>query len=746
MHERTESPPPSDSHRPRTNQASGGPGGMDPEDLARMDADLRLVLAQIAGGDYRELAWWTGIVVHDRKSTPDARPQTFPLVLELTDLRRLRWTSIDVRRELEPLGVMVTDAAYRELDRKGSQLRRVPGRLLVDPFDPGLVVVERRATPVLRDDGERLTVRLHELLGKKCVGRLALAAQHLPCLDVAVGGEPGVPAGIGVPADRKYTSPTHGTRKLTGKGVVVGIIDDGCPFAHHDFVRNRGSRRHPKYRSRVVRLWDQTRQSTAQEQARGWSDVSYGREITAGAIDAALNLPVHAVKPGRIDERAVYDYLGYPIGEPGDLASHGGRVMDIAAGHGRSLLGHEGIAPDADIVFVQLPQVMVTMNPAALSSHIIDALTYISDYASAKGKPAVINLSYGGYSGAHDGTTAVEVAIDQLSALRERVVVVSAGNGFEADCHVTSEVAPLAHVDCPWNVKFADPTANTVEVWYNAQDAFEVALTAPDGTAYGPFKAPVYAQPLPDPVSGATIGSVDHALQGNGSLQALVSLRPTEDSSPSGFAPAPAGEWTLTITNSGAAAGTFHAWIRRDDLGPLGARRQQSRFDPEQAHPGFTIGDTASGRLSVSVGAYNRATREIGRYSAAGPTRTTGAGETRHKPDLSAPAEAVPHGGGVLAASSARAQPTRFGGTSAAAPHVTGMVALIFEYARFAKRKLGATAVLAGLSSSAPPNLVPNFHQQAARYPRIKQDALASLDVIGRGPVDFKASMDALFP
>ena len=179
--------------------------------------------------------------------------------------------------------------------------------------------------------------------------------------------------------------------------------------------------------------------------------------------------------------------------------------------------------------------------------------------------------------------------------------------------------------------------------------------------------------------------------------------------------------------------------------GPLGARRQQSRFDPEQAHPGFTIGDTASGRLSVSVGAYNRATREIGRYSAAGPTRTT----ARERPGTS-PTSVPRRGraarrrrrGRFVGARSRRASaaPARLRRTS---PEWSRC---IFEYARFAKRKLGATAVLAGLSSSAPPNLVPNFHQQAARYPRIKQDALASLDVIGRGPVDFKASIDALFP
>ena len=79
--------------------------GWTPEELARMDADLRIALALIAGKD-----WRTGIVVYDRKSTPDAPPQRLPLVIELEDKSDFPWTWVEVKDRLALLNVRVTQA------------------------------------------------------------------------------------------------------------------------------------------------------------------------------------------------------------------------------------------------------------------------------------------------------------------------------------------------------------------------------------------------------------------------------------------------------------------------------------------------------------------------------------------------------------------------------------------------------------------------------------------------------------
>ena len=107
-------------------------------------------------------------------------------------------------------------------------------------------------------------------------------------------------------------------------------------------------------------------------------------------------------------------------------------------------MGSEGVASAADIIFVQLPSDLIDEGGPLLEDQILDGVKYIFARAEAlaieRGMttpvPAVVNISYGGYSGPHDGSSPLASGIDKLlDAQTDRAVVVSAGNGFEADCH-----------------------------------------------------------------------------------------------------------------------------------------------------------------------------------------------------------------------------------------------------------------------------------------------------------------------
>ena len=125
----------------------------------------------------------------------------------------------------------------------------------------------------------------------------------------------------------------------------------------------------------------------------------------------------------------------------------------------------------------------------------------------------------------------------------------------------------------------------------------------------------------------------------------------------------------------------------------------------EAVQPGtvsFTLQDSSGSAVAGSV-AYNSATQEVCRYSACGPTRPTGGHGHRQKPEVCAPAEEDAAGRGILSASSRRAQPTRMNGTSASAPQVAGLVALMFQYRRY---KSGAALTADAHLSSAATGIV----------------------------------------
>ena len=89
-------------------------------------------------------------------------------------------------------------------------------------------------------------------------------------------------------------------------------------------------------------------------------------------------------------------------------------------------------------------------------------------------------------------------------------------------------------------------------------------------------------------------------------------------------------------------------------------------------------------------------------------------------------------------------------GTSAAAPHVTGLIALIFEYAqkhaKGAPKPLRADQIRKRLKAAAPKGkLKLNRHQKVdARVKKKQQDVKPHL--VGSGKADFGKTMEKLKP
>jgi len=326
------------------------------------------------------------------------------------------------------------------------------------------------------------------------------------------------------------------------------------------------------------------------------------------------------------------------------------------------------------------------------------------------------------------------------------------------------KMTALAHqafeLGAAWTLPF-----DADEIWYNGNTTLELNLTPPDGAAtLGPVA--LHARyDITRPSDQKVIGTIDHTPSlGNNDHRIVIILSSTVENAvainaapgtqagiplpPS--APAPSGIWKIDLTNTGTKRAEFHAWIERDATGGRGsARRQQSHFLAVKANPSCTLGGLATGVHTIAVGGYNAATHEICRYSACGPTRAIGANHKtiREKPEVCAPAESDPPGRGTLSASSERAQPTRMNGTSASAPHVAGLVALMYQYIRDAGRPT-LTAdeikdrIMQGAQSSQP--LKYNRHQQANDARPHKQQNMRLKDLTGSGKLNIKETLKRL--
>jgi hypothetical protein len=425
----------------------------------------------------------------------------------------------------------------------------------------------------------------------------------------------------------------------TGRGIVVGVVDWGCDFAHPDF-------RNPDGTTRLLALWDQQ----AHPDPPAPNRYGYGRIHTPEKIDRALTT------------EDPYATLGYhPADSDPGRGAHGTHCLSIAAGNGRGG-GPIGVAPEADLVFVHL----ATWGRDGLarlgdSVTLLEAVDFIARIAGSR--PWVINLSMGRHAGEHDGLSPVEQGLDAaVTAAPGRMICHSTGNYYDRRIHSAVQLRPGEEYTLDVVTQPAAVIPHEIDIWYPGRDRLIVEVWSPDGAASA--RVPI-GQRATLRIDGRQVGAVHHRAHdpNNNDHHIDIFIYPG----------APAGIWQIKLIGEDVVDGRIHAWIERD----AACRHCQPYFDLQDVVPLTTTGTICNGFHTIAVGAYNSHTpeRELAPFSSSGPTR-----DGRPKPDCIAP------GVTILAARSAPRQPrsdapllTPMSGTSMAAPHVTGTIALMFE-------------------------------------------------------------------
>ena len=562
--------------------------------------------------------------------------------------------------------------AMRELPKsaKRGRLKEVPSDILVNVF----VGVEGRSGSK-RVPGE--TGRQGDL-ATACVklSELADVAAREGVSSIELGEPIKVPRPVlgasssRAPAGRAPRNPP-GVSHRGGQDVLVGIIDvQGFDFAHPDFLDSNG-------KTRFERIWDQG--GNARPAPSSSSPYNFGAEFRKEHLDAAISAAGGVGVPA------------YELEPQSQLASgsHGTHVASIAA-------GNRGVCPKAKLagVLISIPKEDSDRRLSFYdSTRIAHAVGYLFDLADELGCKAVsINVSLGTNGHAHDASSAVSRWVDHALATPGRGICVAAGNaGQEAPEHPDDIGYVVGRIHTSGLIEaaglsedielvvvgntIADISENELELWYEPQDRFAVAVRPPDSSEWiGPIEPGEFIEnrQLDDGSFLSVYNELYHPANGNNYIGIFLSPFLSD----AGVVGVPAGTWTVRLFGRDIRDGRYHGWIERDDPRPIGRVADKELW----SFPSFfttlsnvddsSVSSLACGRNVISVGNLDRVANRVNISSSQGPTR-----DGRTKPEVLA------DGTDVVAANGFDPDEEWIAmtGTSMASPYVAGVVGLMLS-------------------------------------------------------------------
>ena len=446
---------------------------------------------------------------------------------------------------------------------------------------------------------------------------------------------------------------THASPALSnqGRGVIIGIIDTGIDYTNPLFRNQDGT-------TRILSIWDQSLPEDKSLLPAGVpnrynaSGASYGTEYTQEQINEALESDnPFAVVPST------------------DTNGHGTFLAGIAAGGILPNQDFTGAAPECELVIVKLKPAKQYLRDFYLVSNDADAyqendimmgIKYLRVEAYNQRKPLVILLGIGSNLGSHEGTSPLNVMIQDISRYLGMATVIAAGNETGRGHHYMGSV-PIGEESVEVEIRVGNAESQrgfVVELWAATADTYSVGFVSPSGESIG--RIPIIGRNetsipfLLEP----TVITVNYQLIETGAGKQLVFIR---------FAAPTNGIWRIRVYNTQYLTGQFNMWLPAHTL-----ISDETVFLTPSPYTTITLpGDSPS---PITVGAYNHLNNSI--YIHSGRGYTIGG---LIKPDLAAPGVNV-SGPSIGQRNQDSIPMTTRTGTSVAAAHVAGAVANLLSW------------------------------------------------------------------
>lgn len=220
-----------------------------------------------------------------------------------------------------------------------------------------------------------------------------------------------------------YQTQNNQYLNLTGRDVIVGIIDSGIDYLNKEFIDELGE-------SRILEIWDQNIQSEQVDE-----DILFGTVYTKEQINNAIKLKENGGDP-------------YTIVPSRDTYGHGTSMAGITSANGIGDV--KGGAPNSSLAIVKLKEISDELKeyldfessytPIYSELNIYLALKYLRRLKFKYDKPMVVLIPLQSNSGNHSGDTIIEKKINEYSENAGFIVVVPSGNQANKQIHVENTI------------------------------------------------------------------------------------------------------------------------------------------------------------------------------------------------------------------------------------------------------------------------------------------------------------------
>lgn len=253
---------------------------------------------------------------------------------------------------------------------------------------------------------------------------------------------------------------------LTGRNVLIGILDTGIDYLNQEFIREDDT-------SRIINIWDQTIENSDNHSV--YIGQTYSNEQINNAIKAYRN-----------------NEDPYKIVPSKDEVGHGTKAAGIIGAKGYNS-EFQGIAHDSNFVVVklfestnfkeQLKENNVADTSVYNSSEIVAGLEYLRKISSERNQPMVIFIGVGSTEGSHDGTNLISRYITTLGNNRGLCCVAGVGNEGDSQGHASGYIKGVGDIKVvdlkiPREIKYFN-----INIWVRRPNVASINVISPTGEA-----------------------------------------------------------------------------------------------------------------------------------------------------------------------------------------------------------------------------------------------------------------------